>query len=86
MCCENVSRWDVRLLYFACSDDRVELACVDDFAGIGLADVVAEKQEPAAVELTDGTFDKLTTRLSNLDTEAARTLKEQVCKSLTAVW
>ena len=52
--------------------------------GIGLADVVAEKQEPAAVPLNSGSTGKLQQRLAALEEQAAGTLREQVCRALTS--
>jgi N-methylhydantoinase A/oxoprolinase/acetone carboxylase beta subunit len=47
-------------------------------SGIGLADVVAEKQEPAAVTLDGGSTEQLSKRLSALEEQATATLRDQV--------
>lgn len=47
-------------------------------SGIGLADVVAEKQEPAAVPLNSSSLGTLQQRLNALQEQATSTLREQV--------
>lgn len=48
--------------------------------GIGLADVVAEKQEPAAVPLNSGSVSQLEKRLAALEEQATSTLRDQGLK------
>ncbi len=47
-------------------------------SGIGLADVVAEKQEPAAVPLDSKSAKQLSERLTALESQATKTLQDQV--------
>ena len=53
--------------------------------GIGLADVVAEKQEPAAVALSKDSSAKLQKRLADLEQQAAKVLHDQVRSRQSAV-
>lgn len=66
-------------LIVAAGDAQSALSLWPAFSpGIGLADVVAEKQEPAAVPLNSGSVSQLEKRLAALEEQATSTLRDQV--------